>query len=135
MKTIKNEKEMTEKVEKKKTQEELETEARGWDFFNHYWVDNMSIFWRFKIDSNWDYIYIEKFRNDEVGQLKSISNEKYSIDNQTALLNIALNQGGYVNGNSILTHHTVSVKLNRQEEQLILKRGKQVEDDEIIPLV
>lgn len=126
LKTIKTEKEMTEKVEKKKT--------RGWIFLNHYWIDNMSRFWRFKIYRDWEYIYIEKFKNDETGQLKSISNEEHSIDSHDPLLYIGLIQRGYVDGNSILTHHTVLVKLDLQEEQIILKQGKQVEDDERIPL-
>lgn len=132
--TIKNWKKMTEK-KKNMTQKEIEAKARGWDFHNHYWIDHMSRVWRFMIDSYWQFILIEIFKSDEAGQLQSIYYEKHKIENQFALLNIALSQGGYVNGDSILTHHTILVKLNWQEENLILKKGKQVEYDELFPLV
>ncbi|WP_321348685.1 hypothetical protein [uncultured Draconibacterium sp.] len=120
--------EFKEKLEEQKRQNEMQKIIRGWLCLNHYWKDSTGRKYRFSISNNWDKLSVTT-QNKGIGD-----NFEYSIINQNEPFYISLSKNGYLNGNDVLNGGNIKFKVSAEEDLLILTRGAQVEEDNLVLL-
>jgi hypothetical protein len=117
-----------EKLQEQKRQNEMEKRTRGWLCFNHYWFDKTGKRYRFKVDANWTLLDVTINIEEKVEQYK------YPIEMQIEPLYIYIIKNGYLNANEIQKGGNIMFRAKGEEQSLILTRGKEVEEDELICL-